>query len=219
VLVPRLPDSGEAGGPYWQQHAQSVASAIEGLPPHESVILAGHSGAGPLLPAIVQLSPRPVAAYLFVDAGIPENGKSRLDLLRAELPDYAHEFEQALESGALLPDWTDADLAGLIEDPALRAKVLAELTPRPLAFYTEPIPVPAHWHKAPCAYIQLSRPYDYSAEQARRHGWCYIHLQGSHFDIVNRPSQVADAMLDSIDRVQRGGGQTEATGALRGNKQ
>ena len=33
------------------------------------MILAGHSGAGPLLPAIRQATGRAIAGYLFVDAG------------------------------------------------------------------------------------------------------------------------------------------------------
>src|SRR5581483_11219293 len=67
ALAPELRDNGS--GPYWRQHARSVAAAIERLPSEQPLILVGHSGAGPLLSAIRRACARPVAAYVFVDAG------------------------------------------------------------------------------------------------------------------------------------------------------
>ena len=52
--------------PFWKQHASSVAPALRALPSDRSVILAGHSGAGPILPAIRLEADRPIAGYLFM---------------------------------------------------------------------------------------------------------------------------------------------------------
>src|SRR5215207_10380943 len=93
AVTPRLSDRGEAMGPFWRQHALAVAVVLHALPAGRQVVLAGHSGAGPLLPAIREQSGRDVAAYIFVDAGIPVDGQSRLELLRTEMPEVADQFQ------------------------------------------------------------------------------------------------------------------------------
>src|SRR3954469_17423614 len=77
VVVPSLRDADPHAGPYWQAHAHAVVDAINRLAPTEPPVLVGHSGAGVLLPAVRATLGRPVAAYIFADAGIPEDGKSR----------------------------------------------------------------------------------------------------------------------------------------------
>lgn len=84
VIVPRLVDTDGENLPYWDRHARSVAEAIEHKAFHSTVVLVGHSGAGPLLPCIAEAIDRSVVGMVFVDAGIPKNGASRLDLLAKE---------------------------------------------------------------------------------------------------------------------------------------
>src|SRR5262245_6116816 len=84
VVVPILNDSPISKEPYWKQHAESAAQALVNVPRANSVILVAHSGAGPLLPAIRQRIPNPIHAYVFVDAGIPKDNASRLDLMKSE---------------------------------------------------------------------------------------------------------------------------------------
>jgi hypothetical protein len=69
AAVPALEDDETAGAPFWRRHAESVARALAAIPENRPLILAGHSGAGPLLPAIRQATGRAIAGYLFVDAG------------------------------------------------------------------------------------------------------------------------------------------------------
>src|SRR5690242_7579859 len=78
VAVPTLDSSTATGSPYWKQHALAVERALEPVAQQRSLILAGHSGAGMLLPAVRRLTGRTIVGYLFVDAGIPEDGLSRL---------------------------------------------------------------------------------------------------------------------------------------------
>src|SRR5207249_3404078 len=104
----------------------------------EPCVLVGHSGAGALLPAIREALGRPVFAYVFVDAGIPQDGMSRLDQFSSQ--EEAEQFRQAAVDG-LLPTWTEDDLAHLIPDAETRRRFVSELRPLPLAVYEEPIPV------------------------------------------------------------------------------
>src|SRR6478609_2526708 len=88
AVVPALEDTGDnASIPYLQQHAESVRRALALVAADRAVILVGHSGAGPLLLALGAAGGHPVAAYVFVDAGIPQDGASRLDLMVAEAPE------------------------------------------------------------------------------------------------------------------------------------
>lgn len=174
-------------------------------------MLIGHSGAGPLLPAIRQQAGRPVAAYLFVDAGIPEDGKSRLDLLRVELPEMAGELEEHLEAGGRFPEWSEDDLATVLPEAAMRRAVLDEMHPRPLAFWTEPLSVFAGWPDAPCAYLRLSEGYAVPAGRARSLGWAYHTMDAGHFHPVVDPAAVVEAMLDllRLSGVEIGAGEAE----------
>lgn len=198
TIVPMLTDQADDPRPTWQQHAEAVAQALAGADAKAPLILAGHSGAGPLLPAIRRQRAHPVAAYLFVDAGIPRDRASRLDLLAAEAPEWAAAFREDLLAGARYPTWTDDDLWELVPDAQQRAAVLTEMRPRPLAFFSEPIPVFAGWPDAPCAYLHFSAAYEVPAAHAQRAGWAYRRIDAGHFHMLVDPAGVAQAMLDLV---------------------
>jgi pimeloyl-ACP methyl ester carboxylesterase len=200
AIVPELHDEEGAGLPSWQQHAHFVARALASLPPDRGLIFVGHSGAGPILPAIAESAAQPVAAYLFVDAGLPRAGATRLDLLRAESPELAASLRAMLLAGGHYPEWSDADLRPLVPDAQRRRRLLAELHPRGHAFWEEAIPVFAAWPDAPCAYLELSRTYAQPAAGAERLGWPVRKLEGGHFLMLVDPLSVAEALLDLAAR-------------------
>jgi hypothetical protein len=197
AIIPELAYDVAPQEPFWELHARSVAGALKSIPENDSLILAGHSGAGMLLPEIRQAIGRPVAGYIFVDADIPEGGVSRMELLRRELPAAAEEVQRALSAGEMLPAWSDADLEEIIPDPLLRQRVVGDLRPHPLAFMEEAIPVFEGWPEAPCGYLSFKRTGSYakSAERARRLGWAYEELDGAHFHILVDPTGVAEALI------------------------
>jgi len=201
AIIPTLDSPTAPGSRYWERHGRTVAEALEDVAPQQPLILAGHSGAGMLLPAIRQLTRRPVAAYLFVDAGIPEDGKSRLDLF--EDPQAAELFRRAAVGG-LLPTWKEEDLRAAIPDHERRQRFVAELRPLPLAVYEEPIPVFEGWPDAPCGYVRFGAnpAYDAPAERARRAGWPYRELAGAHFHMLVDPAAVAGALLDLVEQLR-----------------
>lgn len=192
AFAPPLPDAREVSPPYWERHAEAVAQSLEDLSREEPLILVGHSGAGMLLPAIREVSQRPVAAYIFVDAGIPRDGMSRLDFFEAE---EANAFREGA-SGGFIPTWSEDDLAEVIPDAEIRHHFVEELTPLPLAVYEEPIPVFAWWPDAPCGYLQFSPFYAPYAEEAQREGWLYQSIEGGHFHMLVEPRAVANAVVE-----------------------
>ena len=198
VVIPHLTDSRGSKEPFWKQHAGSVSSALASIPKDTSLTLVAHSGAGPLLPAVRQMLVNPVRAYVFVDAGIPREGASRLDLMRLEDPEWAAQFQEHLKAGGQFPNWSSEDLIEVIPNKALRDQMVAEMHPRALDFFAEPIPVFKGWPDAPCFYIQFSAPYGQPAAQARQSGWSTYKLEAGHFHMLVDSQAVTEILIHSF---------------------
>jgi len=195
AFVPTLRDDPAREEPFWQQQARSTAGALAAAPPAPPLLLVAHSGAGALLPTIRLAMARPVAGYLFVDAGLPADGQTRLEMMASESPEFAGSLRAALEAGERFPAWRDEQLREIVPDPAARAELLAELRPRALPFFDEPIPAFAGWPDAPCGYLLFSQPYAGPAAQARAAGWPVREIAAGHFHMLVNPAGVADALL------------------------
>jgi hypothetical protein len=204
VSVPTLMDSPDSSEPFWKQHADSVGQTLAWLPNDAPVALVAHSGAGPLLPAIRQSLPNPIQAYVFVDAGIPRTGTTRLELMKSEDREWAGQFQEYLEGGGRFPDWSNDDLRELIPDDHLRKQMVAEIQPRSLEFFSEPIPVFEGWPDAPCVYIQFSAPYERPAALARQQGWIAEEIPAGHFHMLVDPNAVASKIVETVGRCLSG---------------
>jgi hypothetical protein len=192
--------------PYARRYAEQAAAAVLAAVPEpvRPPVLAGHSGAGPLLPAVaaaLRARGRPAGGYLFCDAGLPRQGATRLDLLAEEDPAMAAGFRGELEAGARFPGWSDRDLEPLVPDPAARAALVACLRPRGLDFFTEPLPPAAGWPDAPCGYLRLSAAYDAWLQRARALGWPTASLDAGHFHALVDPDGLAAALLALLARM------------------
>lgn len=194
VTLPSLSaaDRGVTGPPYWPEHARAVARAVEASGDDGPVVLVAHSGAGPVLPAIRQALSNQVTCYLFVDAGLPEDGRSRFDLFDSE--EAVREFRAAGNSG-LLPVWTEADLREEIPNDEVRAAFVAELGPVPVGVYEEQLPVFDGWPDAPCGYLRFTPFYAEPADTARRLGWTVEAMPGGHFHMLVDPEGVTDRIV------------------------
>ncbi|HEX8650724.1 MAG TPA: alpha/beta fold hydrolase [Pyrinomonadaceae bacterium] len=198
VVVPVLERVEGTNVPYWRQHAEAVLKALKNVPADRPLILVAHSGGGMLLPAVRHVTGRPVAAYLFVDAMIPEDMKSSFDLFESK--DATARFRQGAKNG-YLSTWTEDDLREEIPDDALRRRFVSELRPLPLAVYEEPIPVFSGWPDAPCGYLQFTPTYDIGKRRAESSGWAYARMEGGHFHMLVAPRAVTDAILKMVERM------------------
>jgi pimeloyl-ACP methyl ester carboxylesterase len=159
------------------------------------MILAGHSGAGALLPAIARRAGRPVAGFVFVDAGLPLDGKTRLEEMGESSPEFAERFRAHTEAGGKFPEWSDEDLRPYIPDDHLRRLMVGELHPRPLDFFDEPIPSEFDWAAHPVGYVLFSASYEPAAAEARRRGWPVRVFDAGHFHMLVDPVGVADTLI------------------------
>jgi len=200
AYIARLPAARHIYPPFWLCHAAGVAA---GLPEEDSIILVGHSGAGPLLPAIGRLARNRtanarLAGYIFVDSDLPRDGCSRLDLF--DHAEDADAVRQRSRDGWLEP-WSDEQLARMLPDTSMRASFVAELPRTPLALYEELICVPDDWPEAPCAYLKLSDHYRSSVTQAEQASWPLQRLSGHHLLPLAEPVAVARALKTLIDEL------------------
>lgn len=201
VILPSLQDEPNSAQPYWQQHAASVAQALADVPEATPLLYVAHSGAGPLLPAIRHSIPNPVHAYIFVDAGIPRHGATRLGLMKSEGSDWAKEFEAYLTGGGRFPSWTSDDLREILPDQTIREALIADLRPRGMDFFDEPIPVFEGWPDAPCIYIYFSTPYEKLLNAARDAGWDTYTLEAGHFHMLVEPKVVTQLIVDAANKL------------------
>jgi hypothetical protein len=201
VIVPILKDFPDSNQSYWKQHAASVALALLDIPENVAVVLVAHSGAGPLLPVIRESFPNPVYAYVFVDAGSPQADATRLDMMKSEDSNWAKEFQDYLEGGGLFPKWTNEDLREILPNDNLREQLVAEIHPRGLDFFKEPIPVFDGWPDAPCAYILFSPPYKRAEIEVRQKGWLTYQLEAGHFHMLIDPGAVTDLIIKAVNEI------------------
>ena len=193
VIVPSLPDAAEASPPYWPRYAAAVGHSLKKLPAERSLILVAHSGAGLLLPLVRQTTGRPVEAYVFVDAMVPQDGM---------LPDEESYFRRIAVDG-FIPPFSEAVLRTVgIDDDSIRGRLLSELRPLPLGVYEEPTPVFKDWPDASCGYLRFTRTlptaYERFVQRARRQGWAYREVDGNHFHMLVDPKVVVTALLDLV---------------------
>jgi hypothetical protein len=173
--------------PYSRRYVHQAVGQVDAA----SVTVIAHSGAGPLVPAVVAaLSHRSIEVEraVLLDAGMPGPGRSRLDLLRTESPELAAEFDALLAAGGAYPDWTAEQLAELVPDPRT---VLAAVRARREDFWREPLPPVELPPDLQCAYVQLSAAYETSAATAHNLGWPVARAELGHLAMLGRAEEVA----------------------------
>jgi hypothetical protein len=193
VFTPELIDNPQSDLPMWQQEVNSLDLPVT------DVVLVGHSGAGALLPALGKRLA--VHGYIFVVAVLLFQSATRLELLRSEDIEFAQEFAHALEAGGTYPNWRDEHLQALISDADLRQKLLADMRPRSLSFFTERIDVPTSWDTKPCAYFQLSEGYRSYASQAETRGWIVVRRSTHHFEMLTQPLEIAHLLVHLYEQL------------------
>lgn len=207
TLVPELVDDG--GGDFWHQHVASVVGRLgQEIADDSGIVLVAHSGAGQLLTALGQdlrVQGHELAAYLFVDAGLPAEGRCRLEQLRDEAPHLAERLQEMFRHGTPYPDWDEAMLTELVPDPERRAKLVAGIRHQPKEYWTEPIPHGSDADETPRGVLLLSDGYAATEEAARSEGWPVRDLgTGNHFQMLVDPVGVADELLALADEVMSG---------------
>ena len=140
------------------------------VPDSHDAVLVAHSGAGPLLATIAQLSRAREPTLLFVDAGV-SSAEVDGELMPLALLDHL----ESLAVDGVLPPWSQwfaaATMETLIPDEIRRTVVEEELPRLPLEYFYGSVAPTIPWPARHNGYIQLSDGYADDAQEARRRGW------------------------------------------------
>lgn len=183
---PRLSAVGEG---FYAALADDMAATLD---PAGRVVLAVHSGAGALVPALTARMHTPPAGVIFADAILPHPGRSWFDTAP---PEMREKLRAGAQMGELPPWdkwWPPGALARLVPDAATLATLLAELEPLPIAYFEARAPETTL--ATPAAYLQFSGAYEDEAQVAGRYGWPVVRLPLHHLAMLSHPEAVAGAI-------------------------
>jgi len=201
AVVPSFLGVADAAPPYWPLVAETVAAAVEHLPPDSEVVLVAHSNAGRFVPVVVDAIGRTVKGCLFVDASLP----ARSGMTEAVAPALLDVVRRKTEGDRLPPWsqwWDEADLAPMFPDAETMRAVRAEQPRLPVSYFDQRIPVPDGWNDGiPCGYLMFAPPGqdgdDDKAREARERGWRVERLRGLHLHQLVDPDAVT-AMIEKM---------------------
>ncbi|MDT5049448.1 MAG: hypothetical protein QOG75_5346 [Mycobacterium sp.] len=194
--VPDLTAVATMDQPYYPKYATAAAAAADDT--SGPIVVVGHSAAGALLPAIAEAVGDRTRGAVFVDAMLPQPGRSWFDTA----PPGLEAQVRGLADHDLLPPWHEwfppGSLEALVPDPARRRRLIAEIPRLPIAYFDEPAP-PARLAKAvACAFLRLGAPFDPAADKAERLGWWVARREWDHLRMLSDPEAVADLIAQAI---------------------
>jgi pimeloyl-ACP methyl ester carboxylesterase len=201
-VVPDLRGAVAAGPPYYPALACAAGAAVEDGT--DAVILIGHSAAGALLPAIAQAVGGRARGAVFVDATLPQPGRSWFETAP---PPLAVQLRGLADHG-LLPPWHEwfprRALEELVPDPSRRRRLIAEIPRLPVAYFDEPAPPARFAQSVACAFLRLGAPFDRAADKAERLGWWVARRDWDHLRMLSAPNAVANLIASAISALRVG---------------
>jgi pimeloyl-ACP methyl ester carboxylesterase len=212
VFTPTLTGMGERNhlGPSvgLGTHIEDVRAVLEFEDLHQ-VVLCGASYGGMAVTGVADRVPERIALLVYVDALVPVDGQSGIDLLpegfgalvRAAADEHGHGWV-AVPDAVLPPE-------GLIADD-IRARYVARLRDQPVATFTEPIHLTGSCDLVPRVFIRCTGhqldvggdPIERVAARARAAGWLYRELSAPHDPHLFDPTGTA-VMLDELAAAAR----------------
>lgn len=162
------------------------------------VILVGHSYGGMVITGAAAKAPGRLRQLIYLDAYVPEEGESEMDLWPPEM--RAAIEADAQKSHGLRPP-PSPELLG-ITDREMADWVRDRITPHPLETYTETVPqAKAGSNTLERAYISctqgpLTHVFGRFAEKAKEDDWIVREIATGHNAMLTATENVAELLLD-----------------------
>jgi pimeloyl-ACP methyl ester carboxylesterase len=172
------------------------------------VVLVGNSSAGMVITGVADQMPERIAHIVYLDAFVPQDGQSMLDLIPPDRRPPMEMLVQKEGQGWLVPRFAPPPWEKFvpetwrITDEADLRWALPRLSATPFGHFKEPVNRKnATAEKLPRTYIRCvqwpNAVYDRYAEAARQTaGWRYRELATSHIPYITHPHQVAGLLLE-----------------------
>lgn len=208
VFAPTLTGLGERShlaGPHvgLTTHIADVVGLIE-AEELDGVILCGHSYGGMVVTGVADRLLGRIAALVYLDAFVPEDGDSMLTI---QGPERAARLLQGVqESGE---EWRIKPLPAsyfAVGDAADAAWIDRRSVDQPIGTFAEPLTLTGAWQKVPqLTYIRAAGhkngPFGRYAEKfARDPRWRYHEVPCGHSVMIDMPDALAALLLDTAQR-------------------
>jgi pimeloyl-ACP methyl ester carboxylesterase len=165
-------------------HVEDVVRHIQAEDLH-GVILVGHSYGGMVVTGVADRVPERIAGLVYVDAFVPRDGESLLDLLP---DDFAGHVRASAVDGRVPPPG---------EDPRYPRWYLDRVGDHPLAAFEQPLRRDRHDNGVAATYIKCTEsdvPLDSSVDRAKTAGWTMRELATGHDAQVFDPDGLAELL-------------------------
>jgi pimeloyl-ACP methyl ester carboxylesterase len=191
-------------------HIEDIVKVLE-FENLSHVILVGNSSGGMVITGAADRAPQRIAHLVYLDAFVPEDGQSLVDMLPADRRDAMENLVKTEGAGWLLPRFAPLppekilrDIWGVTSDDDL-SWMLARLEPTPFKHFTDP------FKRTNPAAVDMARTFircrgflfgkhpafDSHAKMAQQTpGWRYRELDAPHLPYITHPADVADTLLD-----------------------
>jgi pimeloyl-ACP methyl ester carboxylesterase len=181
-------------------HVRDLRAALE-CEEVEDAILVGHSYAGLVVTAVADALPGRVAQIVYLDAVVPEDGRSILDMLPSAMA--AGLRSAAAANGGRFPPAPPSAMG--VEDPADARWLASHAVGMPLKTHDQPLILTgAHARVRRRAYIRCTHPaldaLESSANRARAAGWDFFELRTGHDPMITMPIELAAILLECAGR-------------------
>ena len=190
-----------------EMHVEDVANVLE-YEDLRQVILVGNSSGGMVITGVADRMPERIAHLVYLDAFVPEDGQSMLDIIPAERRPLMEVLVQKEGSGWLLPRFAPPPWekfvpeAWRITDEDDLRWVLPRLRPTPFGHFKEPVRRNnSAAEELPRTYIRCQEypntSFDRYAEIARNAaGWRHRELATSHLPFIAHPFETANLLIE-----------------------
>jgi pimeloyl-ACP methyl ester carboxylesterase len=211
VFTPTLTGLGERGHLARPEiglevHVRDIINVIE-YEDLRNVILVGNSSGGMVMTGVADHMPERIAHLVFLDAFVPTDGQSMLDVIPPDRRPALEAFVQKEGEGWLLPRFAPPPWKKLVtevwqvtEDADLDW-ILPRLRPTPFGHFREPVKRknPAA-EKLPRTYIRTEWPHPgldrYAGAASEAAGWQSRRIASSHLPYITHPSELAALLLE-----------------------
>ncbi len=155
----------------------------------DNIVLVGHSYGGMVISGVAeQLQPR-IAAIVYLDAFLPQDGQSLSDLLGPKAPQWREHLALPIPAEAFKVNEKD------------RAWVNAKMTPHPVKCFTERLKLTGAYQKvAKKLYIRAlafdNPPFDDALARCKADtSWQTVTMQCGHDVMVDQPGQLTSLLM------------------------
>jgi pimeloyl-ACP methyl ester carboxylesterase len=166
------------------------------------VTLIGHSYGGMVIGGVAEMMPDRIKSMAFLDAYIPQDGKSAFDLVPGLRDVYRQRSLQDKGKEWLVRSYTPEEFGVTI--PADASWMKSRLCPMPFHTHNEPLTIQNDKSRElPKTYITFT---DFGESMFKSLGsekagaWNYLELRGGHDAMITAPKELSELLLEVIGK-------------------